>query len=709
MPSPFSDQGLRLYRSGDRVRLGHEGELQYLGRIDQQVKIRGYRVELGEIEYQLRQQSDISEAVVVLHQHQQSGSDQLLAYVQLTGDFNSKNFNSNEWNESLITERLRQQLPEHMIPAQWQTVESFPRLSSGKVNRQQLPAPALSAGDIDSAKVAPRNAIEQQLYDIWCAVLNRTDFGVTDSFFDLGGDSILSLQIITQAKKHGIGLTPKGFFDARHIEGLAECAKIKSRENNTQKTEDLTAPVPLTPIQRWFFEHQKIDAGHWNQTLIFSLKQEVDADKLSAATAQLIQHHDGLRLVFNAQGEQRYADVSEQDAQACFRHEQAPEYILDKSELLNSDWLNDYLKQFQSGFDLAKAPLFKLALIETPGSAEAIVVMTAHHLIVDGVSWRIILEDIEALYHANQNAHSALVKTDSYLAWSLLLQQQVNDAAISKDKDYWLKQCSSSAPNDYLAAYDYSKNTVGDSATVQVKLDRVYTAHLLGSALNAYRLQVNECLIAALVPVLNQLFDKAPAELLIEFEAHGRDNRLSGGDSIDVAKTVGWFTTRYPVLIRRQFSAWADTVTEVKNRLRAVPNKGITYAMPSLLEQDQPLKNGLMTFNYLGQVDSQLALSSLFELCEQTPVHMRSANSQRTHIIDLNMQVLNGQLLMAWTFPKHCLNEQRLKQVAADYRQQLMALLDHCLDPAAGEVDASDFDDVDISDDEFDLLLEELS
>ena len=702
VPSPFAQElGERLYRSGDRARLLLSGEIEYLGRIDHQVKVRGFRVELGEIEAQLRQIENIDEAVVVLHKHEQSGSDQLLAYVQVCDGFDLE----------VTNDILQAQLPEHMLPSSWQVVEKFSRLSSGKIDRRNLPKPVFNE-EATSNYLPPRNDIEKAFYDIWSRVLNRNDFGVEDSFFDLGGDSILSLQIITQAKKIGIGVTPKTFFDARTIAGLAQSASIQALNKQIGAAEDLSGVIPLTPIQHWFFEQQKSDLAHWNQTLIFSPKQELDSAKLKSAVQDLLKHHDALRLSFSAEGEQLYTKFEDLDTEKTFVKIKVNDEFRSRSQLINSSWFDGEIKNLQTNFVLDSAPMFKVALFEVGDKSvenESLIVLTAHHLLVDGVSWRIILEDLEMLYKSSQNAVVSLDKSDSYKRWSHLLQSQVKDNAAKIDQDLWLSQVPDQNTERYLPAYDHAKNTVGDSATLNLSLDAQYTKRLLTDALNTYRFSVNECLITALVPILGKLFKGEPLAFPVEMEGHGRDNRLKDGDKVDVSRTVGWFTSRYPVLVDGHFSDWPSTAAQVKKCLRALPNNGITYGMQQYLTASKLPQSRLMTFNYLGQVDSQLENSTLFNLCEHMAPHMRSGNSQRTHIIDLNMQVINGCLHMLWTYPKHALDQVYMDHLAEQYCQRIKALIDHCLDPNSGEVEASDFDDADISDDEFDLLLEELS
>lgn len=755
IPSPFSNDGERMYKTGDRARLNTDGSLEYLGRIDDQVKVRGYRVELGEVESRIRNVDGVSEAVVLLVKHEQSGSDQLIAYIKAE--------DSVDLNIDHITSQLNQVLPEYMVPSVCQKVDVFPRLASGKIDRKQLPKPELLNNNAaGSASVPAQNDVERQLFDIWCRVLNRNDFGIRDSFFDLGGDSILSLQIITQAKKIGIGITPKGFFSARTIEELAKIAKINAVKSDKEKNslkgathntlgKAVSRDVALSPIQHWFFENQKVDAAHWNQTIILSAKERIDTNRLFNVFSTLVHQHEALHLTVDENNTQRYTAISADHIAKCFTHEESS--YASQETLLQSDWFEQRVKAMQEGFQLSEGPLVKLAVFDTAPisninenspqehlsshqedaqESRSIVVVTAHHFVVDGVSWRILIEDLEALYLSKDDPLKATVyTTDSYASWTKLLEMQAKTRAFDHDLAFWREQTAQASFFESENKTDFEsenktdvqehsvKNTVENSRTVTTYLDEKYTESLIGPALSAYRLTINECLLSALTPILAQLFATTAQDCCIELESHGRDNSLPVNyhvddrkieqSDVDVSRTVGWFTSRYPVAIPSKFSDWPDTISQIKNRLRSVPNNGISYGIARYLANENLPSSQLLTFNYLGQVDSQLRSSSLFELSEQRAPHMRSPKSIRTHLIDLNMQVSNQRLQMSWSFPAYWKSQEQMTNMANLYVTTLMDLVDHCIDPDSGSVNASDFDDADISDDELSLLLDELN
>ncbi|WP_158658042.1 non-ribosomal peptide synthetase [Agarilytica rhodophyticola] len=770
VPSPFIHSGQRLYRTGDRARRRHDGEVEYLGRIDQQVKIRGYRIELEEIEYCLRQDEQIADAIVILYFSELNsnssnsvGSDQdvrntsnsegqLLAYI--IADATSQQLDTH-----LLCERIREKLPEAMVPQLWQVLNEFPRLSNGKVDRRNLPLPK-SEDRASEEKLLPRTEAEKILYEIWCSVLNREDFGICDSFFELGGDSILSLQIITKARKQGISLTPKVFFEARTVEQLALRATIKKSSQDSSKqhsdkqaaqhsnvlSEELNGKtVPLTPIQQWFFDNQKVNLAHWNQSLLLDVKQTLDPVALRCAVIALVYYHDALRLSYeqHLEGEclevtQRYQNIADDEIAKCFVHlTYTVESSVPSHKPSYESWRDSHIDQLQKSFQLNSAPLFRIALIEKNKSG-AVIALCAHHLLVDGVSWRIILEDLEILYRGfsskacNNLSHqeireyvfSALPeKTNSYLEWSNLLHKQSCVSKVQNDIAFWQSLSSSFTQSDYVPGFDINKNTVADAKTERLSLNSDDTEKLLGPALAAYNVHVNEFLLAALVPVLSVLFENQVLAdealkneqpwIPVELEGHGRDNPLSDDDIVDVSRTVGWFTSRYPVAINSIFDDWDAAFLQVKAALRNVPNNGLTYGINRYLnknivatQQFSPVN--LITLNYLGQFDQSFSSSDIFALNRNEVANTRSQDSTRTHVIDLTMQVLNGELHIAWTYPAHCIDSAYMQDIANRYLTSLSDLLQHCLGRDEVSVDASDFDDADISQDEFDLLLQEL-
>jgi amino acid adenylation domain-containing protein len=287
--NPFSDEpGARLYKTGDLGRYLSDGNIEFLGRLDDQVKIRGFRIELGEIETVLGQHPAVNEAVVVVREDV-PGNKRLVAYVVL-------NASSAPSMQELLHHFLKQQLPEYMVPSALVLLEALPLTPNGKIDRRTLPAPDMARPEWSGALVSPRTPVEKQLAGIWADVLGLQQVGIHDNFFEVGGDSILSIQIIARANQAGLKLTPKHLFQHQTIAELAEVAG--TGEANQAEQGLVTGEVLLTPIQRWFFEQDLPQPHHWNQAMLLEVRQPVDVVVLQQVVQQLLEHHDVLRLRF---------------------------------------------------------------------------------------------------------------------------------------------------------------------------------------------------------------------------------------------------------------------------------------------------------------------------------------------------------------------------------------------------------------------------
>src|SRR6185503_8580761 len=287
VPHPFSSQGARLYRTGDLTRYLPGGNIEFLGRIDDQVKIRGFRVELGEIEVILRQHAKVKEAIV-LAREDEPGHKRLVAYIveERRASLSIKELHAH----------LEQKLPGHMIPAAFVMLEQVPLTLNGKIDRKALPSPEQARSESSESYVAAGTDAQRILAAIWQEVLGIDRVGIHDNFFQLGGDSILSIQIVAKARPAGLHLTPKHLFQYQTI---AELALVATTAMAPQVEQGLvTGAVPLTPIQHWFF-HQKLDnPNHFNQALLLRVQPDIDARLLRQAVMHLIEHHDALRLRF---------------------------------------------------------------------------------------------------------------------------------------------------------------------------------------------------------------------------------------------------------------------------------------------------------------------------------------------------------------------------------------------------------------------------
>ena len=425
IPDSFSGKaGARLYRTGDLVRYLEAGELEYLGRLDQQVKVRGHRIELGEIEAVLGQHEGVRQSVVVAREDA-PGQKQLVAYVVSAGEA--------EVSSTELRSYLREKLPEYMAPAFFVPLAELPLTPNGKVDRRALPAPEHTRAQSEESYVAARTAVEELLVVIWCEVLGLEQVGVHDNFFHLGGDSILSIQVISKARQAGFQLTPKQLFQHPTIAQLALVAGTSMVEQAEQGL--VSGPVPLIPIQHWFFAQELPRPQHFNQALLLESREGLDAALLEQALRQLLEHHDGLRLRFR-RTEGGWQQFHQEQAEA------GP--LLSRIDLreLPAEQVAARLEaeatQLQASLNLESGPLLRVGLFELGAGGERLLVVI-HHLVVDGVSWRILLEDLQTGYQ-QLSAGEAIrlpAKTTSFKRWAELLKEYAESESVGQELSYW--------------------------------------------------------------------------------------------------------------------------------------------------------------------------------------------------------------------------------------------------------------------------------
>ncbi|NKE60082.1 amino acid adenylation domain-containing protein [Lentzea sp. PSKA42] len=358
----------RLYRTGDRGRWRADGTLEFLGRVDDQVKIRGFRVEPGEVEALLAGHEDVRAAAVVAMASGPGDAKRLIAYVVTEVDtYELRAF-------------LRERLPDYLVPSAFVTLDALPLTANGKVDRRALPEPA--APEADGAYVAPRTDAEQALAAIWAKLLGAERVGMHDNFFDLGGDSIASLQVVARARAAGLGLAVADLFTHQTV---AELAAVTTAPVLVEEG-PVTGPVPLTPIQRWFTRATIDDRNHWNWSGLFELAPNVDATRLAAALDTLVTHHDALRTRLHHGPDGWHQHIVEPGEAAVFT-------------VVQGD-VQEHMNALQRSLDLANGPLVAAVLFDR-GDEPAWLGLVVHHLVVDGVSWNVLLEDLDAAYHAN--------------------------------------------------------------------------------------------------------------------------------------------------------------------------------------------------------------------------------------------------------------------------------------------------------------------
>lgn len=701
--------GTRLYKTGDRARYLPDGNIECLGRIDHQVKIHGFRVELGEIESVLRCHPAIRESVV-LSETEATGQQRLIAYVV----FNP----SLQCSVHDLRDFLNERLPQYMVPTAWVPLKALPLTSTGKIDRQRLPAPDRVRPDLNGEFVTPRTPTETTLARIWAQVLGVAQVGIYDNFFELGGDSIISIQITARANQSNLHITPKQLFEHPTI---AELAAVASTASTPQTEQGLvTGSLPLTPIQHWFFEQNLHDPHHWNQSVLLETSEVVDPACLEQAVDYLLQHHDALRLRFfaNSAGWQSiHAELNTVlDSIPNSILDSVTDIALDNSSVLPFSCvdlselpavaqraaLEATATEVQASLNLTSSPLMRLTLFQM-GDQPSCLLWVIHHLVVDGVSWRILLDDLQHIYQQLQRGETVALpaKTTSFKQWSECLQHYAHSTQIQQEYNHWLT--TSRSPVSRLPIdHPTGTNTVASSRTVLVSLSVEATHALLQEVPHAYQTQINDVLLTALVQALAEWMQTDT--LLLDLEGHGREagslgSQVAIAKDVDLSRTVGWFTSIFPVrLTLAGISQPGEALKAIKEQLRSIPNRGIGYGVLRYLSQDESISTQLQTlpqsevrFNYLGQFDQVLPESSVFKLANQTIGVERSLRSDRHYLLDINGMVLKGQLQLQWTYSEHIHERSTIEAVAQAFITALSALIAHCTSSNVGGYTSSDF------------------
>ena len=677
---PFASNGGRLYRTGDLVRQRADGLVEYLGRIDHQVKIRGFRIELGEIESRLLEHPAVREAVV-LALDSPSGK-QLAAYLVSDADHGTL--------REALKAHLKAQLPDYMVPAHLIVLDSMPLTANGKLDRRALPQPDPEANR--QQYVAPRNELEQTLAATWCAVLNVQQVGLDDNFFELGGDSILSIQVVSRARQAGIHFSPRDLFQHQSVRTLAAVAT--RTEQVTAQQGVLTGNSGLTPIQHWFFDTEIPQRQHWNQALLLKPLQLLEPHRLEQALLAVLEHHDALRLSF-----------TRRDAQWHAEHLAVPQGgVLMQAQVREMDHCTALFTDTQRSLDLEHGPLLRALLVDGPQGQQRLLI-AIHHLVVDGVSWRVLLEDLQTVYRQLSEGQSVSLpaKTSALRDWAARLQAYAGSESLREELSVWQEQLAGSAVK-LPVAREHGSLRNRDADTVSVRLDAEHTRQLLQQAPSAYRTQVNDLLLTALARVLCRWSGHASA--LIQLEGHGRETLF---DEIDLTRSVGWFTSAYPLRLTPLMEQGAS-IKAIKEQLRAVPHKGLGYGVLRYLADDlcrqtmAALPSADITFNYLGQFDQSFGSDALFHPLDESAGLAHDPDAPLPNELSVDSQVYGGELVLRWTFSRERHDAQTIRGLADAYLAELQSLTAHCLEDDAGGLTPSDFPLAHLSQSQLDSL-----
>ena len=705
--NPFAAKyghGPRLYHSGDLARYRDDGAIEFMGRRDRQVKIRGHRIELAEVETAIRQVSIhfngqdhpvVRDVVVLVRKTAQR--NQLIAWCVL---------NKGSGLASLKA-AAAELLPSYMLPSQWQTLDEIPLTANGKIDRRALCAPCLDK----VPQVMPKTVVETALVEIWSQLLGVEAVGIHDNFFALGGDSILTIQVVSRAKRAGIRITAKQLFEQQTIAELAQVAG--EVQTIIAQQGEVVEVAHLTPIQHWFFQQAYSYPQQWNMSLLLqpaSADMEGFSEQLIArirlAVQAVVAQHDMLRSIF-PDGRHAYLplDWTHPQLQQMFQVEDLHEQQVSLAESLNAA---------QASLDLEKGPLFKVLYLRA-AEGERLLIL-AHHLIIDGVSWRILLEDLELA--CGQQLKGEMIdlgrKTTAFTHWSQGLWQFAQQPGVQTQLAYWqrLRHCTVSRLKPELGLSGGEVlNMVADTRSIQLRLSAAKTEQLLRHAPHAYRTEISDLLLTALLVTLNEI-SREQGELinahLIALEGHGREHLA---DELDTSRTVAWFTTMFPVLLSTDAVSWDQRIKAIKQQLREIPQHGLGFGLlryqsafeieagMALSEDVEGWFAGMpqpqISFNYLGQTADLFKAGSLFVPAAESPGNERHLQAEQASLIDIAGIILQGeegpQLQMQWRWSKALFKEETIHHWAERYQQQLNELIDYCCDKRHSGAVPADF------------------
>lgn len=637
--NPFIEND-RIYKTGDLARRRADGLLEYLGRADEQVKLNGYRIEKDEVNHHLRQCAGVVESVVQLRDIQ--GRKSLVAYL-LTEK-------GTVIEEAEFKNQLALQLPYYMIPARIICLETFPMTRNGKLDHKALAEMPIATEA--SVPQLPNNELEEEFANAWQEVLGISKISLHDNFFELGGDSIKAVQIVSRLHEREIAVQVKDILTYHTIAQLVSNGKFtQSRQKAFQGT--VSGIKAKTPIESWFFFQQFAQPAYYNQSVLLDVRQALDPVVLQKAFEMLISHHDGLRINYNP------------EEHAIFFNEHHIETDFQIQVLEKEREFTQQLTAVKSGFDLSKSLLLKAAIFVEKGVQQYLFI-TAHHLVTDGISWRILLHDLAKTYAAMIAGKKPVLarKTESLVEWQCQLSTwKPEDEELSIC--YW--QNLAKEPFSLPLDFENSDWCAHGLRQLSFSLSQAHTDFLIKEAHKAYRTDVFTLLNVVLAQTLYGWTNQR--SFVIEHENHGRHL------DCDVSRTIGWFTALYLVQLEWIEGDLPQQIKAIKEQIKQVPEHGLPYG----LQQQRSAYKGMekqseLRFNYLGE----FALENMdyWSFSAESTGPETASDNHLTTKLDLNAMVMNGQLSLDVAYHQGAFREKTMLDFGAGFMNHLRHLLD---------------------------------
>ncbi|MCP5051352.1 MAG: amino acid adenylation domain-containing protein [bacterium] len=640
----------------------------------------------------------IKEAVVLAHTRDGDVSEKFLCayYIPAEGDFVASGTHDDEGKSSLnnkLRSILSGKLPQYMVPAYFVSIDKIPFTAAGKIDRRILPVPGVRDGD---NYIAPREEVERKLVEVWSGLLGKysddgTDsllpIGIDDEFFSLGGDSIKAIQILSRITNAGYKTDIRTLFQYPTIR---ELAPRLTQADISRDQSPVTGPVPLTPIQQWYFHGSPLYPNHYNQAVMFRSGEKLDVEMIKAVFGKIQQHHDALRMTYT---HDRNDSNMEDGATPVTQTNHGLNYPFFVEEFDFSGHrrgdavplLEAKAKKIQAGIQLANGPLMRPVLFHLEDGSRLLIVI--HHLVIDGISWRILFEDIQHLMqqYKNNKPLKLPLKTDSFKTWSEKLRSYAGSRELLKEKPWWQQSGTQPIP---LIEHDVEEgsNLIKEAASVSFRLDSAQTESLLTAVNHAYGTQINDILLTALGLAVRETWGHD--RLFIALEGHGREELF---EDIDISRTVGWFTTEYPVLLDVSYEDNLERqIKEIKETLRKVPNKGIGYGILKYLtlnvnEREPSFEvKPQFSFNYLGQFDADVQQTG-FQVAPESSGAVRNKNEQRDYELAVSGIIDAKRLSINIEYSKKQYKSRTMKTLSSFFESRLLKVIDFCASKAQEE------------------------
>ena len=668
----------KLYHTGDYASWTKDGNIVFHGRIDTQVKINGYRVETGEIETELLSLEQVQDAVVTVCT-EENGSKSLVSYL-----IASDTLQAND-----IRESLSKKLPYYMIPANYYRVSSFPLNINGKVDFSRL-AQMGEKMVFQYEYVEASSDMEKTLSEIWCECMSLETVSVTDDFFKIGGDSIICMQIISKAAEKGIKIELRSFYDDKNIREMAKNAKMS--DNATYEQSEITGVMSLTPIQKWFMGQNYEHAEYWNQSVALKVGK-MQVPQLNQALNEVTRQHDLLRARL----------VKEQNTWKLSIPPFSEKQLVTVQKVTDRKEEEEAIVTLQKSVDIYGGDAFKALLLEKEDGAELI--LTAHHLLCDAVSYRYIVEDVFGFYNSliqEKEIHYPM-KSNSFLHWQRELSSYMKkERTLSRIK--WWKSQNWNQMQKLPRDHANDSNLEKDAVTISHTFSKEETERLIKEVPQNFSISTKELLTACLGIVLKEWDRKTHA---IFMESYGRDILT---EQMNNTRTVGWFTQVYPCLLDiKEEDTLNDTLRKCKDVLAEVEKYKAEYLMYADSEPGfgTKLEKESILFNYLGQLDNSVDEASEFTIVSGKELFPRSQDQHRPFLIDVTVYISGGRLSIDICYGSKIYEEATIRNLLSNYVCKISDSVVHCIETKESGLSASDFSDVDLED--LDYILSKFS